>query len=122
MINTILLVSNLFLTFFLTILIIIIMKKIKVLLVGETQDVVAAVAALTSQVASEQTVEQSAETLLAGLTTLLQNAITPTTDPATVTAINGIIAQVQTNQAALAAAVTANTPAAPASEAPASTK
>jgi hypothetical protein len=65
---------------------------------------------LTAQVASQQTVITSVETLLSQLTALIA-AASPTGDNP---AIDAIVTQLQTQDASLAAAVTANTPAAPA--------
>lgn len=84
------------------------------------------VTSLTTLVAAEGTVEQSAITLLNGLsgqiTALgqqLATAIANAADPAAVSAIaaqlGALGSTIQTNTAALAAAVTANTPTAPAS-------
>lgn len=76
---------------------------------------------LTDAVAAAKTVEDSAITLLNGLTTELQQLIAQsgnTVDPAALQAVvDGITAETQT----LAAAVTANTPAQPPTPAPAST-
>jgi hypothetical protein len=61
---------------------------------------------LTSDVAAETTVEQSAITLLQGLKASLDAA---GTDPAKLAALS---TQIESNTAGLAAAITANTPAA----------
>ena len=67
-----------------------------------------AIAALTSQVAQNTQVEASAVTLIQGLAAqITANA----TDPA---AIQALAAQLNTSAAALASAITANTPATPA--------
>ena len=68
---------------------------------------------LQAAVANETTVEQSAITLLTTLSAEIQtliNASGNTVDPA---ALQAIVDSMNTSQAALAAAVTANTPAAP---------
>jgi len=66
---------------------------------------------LTAAVNAEKTVEQSVITLLGTLSSELQAALTAsgTPDPA----IQSIADQITANTAALAAAVTANTPASP---------
>lgn len=80
-------------------------------------DILDATTALTAQVATETTVDQSAVTLLAGLTKIigdLQTQVAQAADvPAALAAVKAASAAISTNQAALAAAVTANTPAAP---------
>jgi hypothetical protein len=72
--------------------------------------------ALTAAVAKDATVEQSAITLLNGLKQALDAAIAsqPQDDGA---ALDALSAQLGSNSDALAAAVTANTPAAPATPA-----
>ena len=70
--------------------------------------------ALQTAVANEGTVEASAITLLQGLSAQLQQLIANsgnTVDPA---AVQAIVDSINANAATLAAAVTANTPAAPA--------
>ncbi len=70
--------------------------------------------ALKNAVDAEKTVEDSAITLLTGLTSQISALIAAsgnTVDPA---ALQAIVDQVNTDAASLAAAVTANTPAAPA--------
>ena len=75
--------------------------------------------ALTNAVNAEKTVEQSAITLLSGLTSQIQSLIAAsgnTVDPA---ALQAIVDQVNSDASTLAAAVAANTPAsAPAAPAP----
>lgn len=63
---------------------------------------------LQNQVAAEQTVEQSAITLITNLAgqVAAANGVSPA-------AVEAVVAQIQSNAAALAAAVAANTPAAP---------
>lgn len=63
---------------------------------------------LTADVAADTTVDQSAITLIQGLAAQLAAA---GTDPVALAALS---TQLETNAAAIAAAVTANTPAAPA--------
>jgi hypothetical protein len=71
---------------------------------------------LTTAVANETTVDQSVETLLTQLSAEIASA-SPTGDNP---AIDALVTQMQANAAALAAAVTANTPSvAPSSSAPA---
>lgn len=72
------------------------------------------ISALTAAVASEVTVEQSAITLLTGLTTEINNLIASsgnTVDPA---ALAAIVTQITNSSTALANAVAQNTPAPPA--------
>lgn len=71
------------------------------------------ISALTNAVTNETTVEQSAITLLGSLSSEIQTLINQsgnTVDPA---ALQALVNQMNTSQAALAAAVSANTPAAP---------
>ena len=67
---------------------------------------------LQAQVAAQTTVEQSAVTLIQSLAAQITaaNGVSPA-------AVEAVVAQFQTSAAALAAAVTANTPAAPATAA-----
>ncbi len=68
--------------------------------------------ALTTAVNDEKTVEESAITLLTGLSQKIADLIAAsgnTVDPA---ALQAIVDEINTNKAALAAAVSANTPAA----------
>ena len=67
---------------------------------------------LTSDVASLKTAEASAITLLQGLKAAV-DAIPPSTDPATQKALDDLSTQIESGTADLAAAVVANTPAAP---------
>lgn len=70
------------------------------------------ITALQTAVANETTVEQSAVTLISGLAAQIQALITSsgnTVDPA---ALQAIVDKMTASQTALAAAVTANTPAA----------
>lgn len=66
---------------------------------------------LQADVATETTVEQSAITLIGGLAQQIKDA---GTDPV---ALKAVTDQMEANQAALAAAVAANTPAAPTTDA-----
>jgi len=79
---------------------------------GETT-IMADLNTLQADVTAEQTVEQSAIKLLGGLKTQLDAAIAANAngDP---TKLADLSSQIEANTAALAAAVTANTPAAPA--------
>lgn len=71
--------------------------------------------ALTAEVASVNTVEQSAIVLINGIAAEIAAAIAalPSTDPATQAAIDALTAQLTAETAALSAAVVANTPVAP---------
>ncbi len=69
--------------------------------------IVADLTALTNQVAQNTTVEQSAITLIQGLAGQIQAAGTDQTK------LNQLVSTLQTSAANLAAAITANTPAAP---------
>ena len=81
--------------------------KLDVILRKE-KDIIMTLDDITNAVAAEQTVEASAITLLNQLAAEVAAAAN---DPAK---IQAIVTQIQTNAATLAAAVTANTPAAPA--------
>jgi hypothetical protein len=76
-------------------------------LISQGGYVMADLTALTAQVAASVTVEQSAITLLQGLSAALAAA---GTDPTKLAALQN---QLNTSQSALAAAIVANTPAAP---------
>jgi hypothetical protein len=69
---------------------------------------------LTAEVTNNTTVEASVVALLQQLTAIIK-AIPPSTDPTTQAALDQLTATLATNDQALAAAVTANTPAPPAS-------
>ena len=80
----------------------------------ETGTIMLDITALQTAVQAETTVEQSAETLLTSLSTEIQTLITQsgnTVDPA---ALQGFVDTLNANAKTLAAAVAANTPAAPA--------
>ena len=68
---------------------------------------------LTADVAAETTVDASVETLLTQLSAEIKAISANSADPATVAALNGLTTQMETNAAALGAAVTANTPVVP---------
>lgn len=68
---------------------------------------------LQADVEANTSATQSAATLLGGLSQEIANLKTTQTDPATAAAIDALAAKVEENTASLAAAVTANTPAAP---------
>jgi hypothetical protein len=72
---------------------------------------------LKAEVAATLTVEQSAVTLIQGIAAQLVAALANQTNPDS--ALVDLTTQLKTNADALAAAVTANTPAAPAAQAPA---
>ncbi len=69
--------------------------------------------AITAAVQANTTEVGSVQTLLTQLTAMIA-AIPPSTDPATQAALDALATTLGANNAALAAAVTANTPAAPA--------
>lgn len=85
-------------------------SKLNIIQIGET-NMAKTLADLQADVIAEATVNQSAITLLQGLKAQLDAAIA-SGDPAQIQAISDSL---EANTAALAAAVTANTPAAPAS-------
>jgi vacuolar-type H+-ATPase subunit D/Vma8 len=88
-------------------------REILTLLKKEQSIIMADLTQLQADVTAEVTVEQSAITLIEGLAAAYQAA---GTDPAAIAALD---AEVNTSSAALAAAVSANTPAATAAPAPA---
>lgn len=67
---------------------------------------------LQADVAAETAVEQGAITLLGGLSAQIAALKSTQTDPATAAAIDALATSVEANSSSLAAAVTANTPAA----------
>lgn len=67
---------------------------------------------LQADVAAETTVNQSAVTLLQGLSAQIAALKNAGTDPTTAAAIDALAAQVEGNTSSLSDAVTANTPAA----------
>lgn len=69
------------------------------------------ISALQAAVAAETSADQSAITLLAQLTQEIQQIAVNSVDPATVTALNNLATQLQSNAKGLGDAVTANTPA-----------
>jgi len=94
-------------------------KQLLIQLIKEIHQMALDLTALTNAVNAEKTVEQSAITLLSGLTSQIQSLIAAsgnTVDPA---ALQAIVDQVNSDASTLAAAVAANTPAsAPAAPAP----
>ena len=76
--------------------------------------------ALTAAVAQDTSVEQSAITLLQALTAEVTAISAGSTDPATQTALNALVTQVNTNVTNLGAAVAANTPTSTTTQSPAS--
>jgi len=91
--------------------------KVDQLIKGE-KNIMLDISALQTAVANETTVEQSAITLISGFSQQLKDALAAaqaagnnSVDPAT---IQGIVDTMTQSQTALAAAVAANTPAAPA--------
>ena len=70
--------------------------------------------AVTAEVANNTSVTSSVVTLLGNLTALIK-AIPPSTDPVTQAALDQLTATLSANDTSVAAAVVANTPAAPAS-------
>ncbi len=85
-------------------------KLDELLQIGDIE--LADLARITADVAAETTVVDSVKTLLDQLTAAI-GAI-HTEDPATQVALDALATQIETNSAALTAAVAANTPAAPA--------
>ena len=83
---------------------------LKTILTKETKMAVD-LTALTAEVARNTTVEASVEALVAQLVALVK-AIPPSTDPTTQAALDALAKTLTDNDAALAAAVAANTPAA----------
>ena len=82
---------------------------------GETNTIMVDLTNLTAQVTNEVTVEQSAITLINGLAAQIQQLAQGTSnDPAVQTSLNNLATEIQNSATALAQAVTANTPAAPA--------
>jgi hypothetical protein len=83
--------------------------------------ITAQVTALSTEVAAETTVNQSAITLLNGLSTQIAALAANAADPAQVAQVasqlTALASSIHTNAADLAAAVTANTPAAPPAQA-----
>jgi hypothetical protein len=69
---------------------------------------------LTAEVANNTAVDASVEQLLTNLTAQIAALANSTSDPTTQTALNGLVTTLQNNDTAIAAAVVANTPAAPA--------
>ena len=72
---------------------------------------------LTAEVTNNTSVTNSVVTLVQNLATQLAALAAGTGDAATQTALNALVATLQNNDTAIAAAVTANTPAAPTSAA-----
>jgi hypothetical protein len=70
--------------------------------------------AITAEVANNTSVTASVEQLVTNLATQIA-AIPPSTDPVTQAALDALTATLNTNDTGIAAAVVANTPAAPAS-------
>ena len=68
------------------------------------------IAKLTADVAASTSAEQSAITLLQGLTAEIKTLAANQTDPAVQASLDSLAATIETNTAGLAAAVTANTP------------
>jgi hypothetical protein len=74
-------------------------------------DITAKLADLQAKVAADASAEQSAITLLQGLAAQIAALKTTTTDPAVLTAIDGLSSSLSAQTSGLAAAVIANTPA-----------
>jgi len=94
----------------------VIIAKLDQLLTQETKMAVD-LTALTAEVANNTTVDGSIVTLLDNIVTQLQAIEAGSGDAATQTALNALVATLQNNDAGIAAAVVANTPAAPAASA-----
>ena len=89
------------------------LHQMGVQIVATQADFDAAIADLQAKVTADTNATTAAETLLTDLTALLKNALASTggTD-AQLAAVKAAVASIDTNNAGLAAAVTANTPAA----------
>ena len=74
---------------------------------------------LTAAVAAETTVDQSAVTLINGMAAQIQTLINNSGNTVDPVALQNLVNQMTANATPLAAAVTANTPAAPTSTTPA---
>jgi C4-dicarboxylate transporter len=94
----------------------VIIAKLDQLLTQETKMAVD-LTALTAEVANNTTVDGSIVTLLDNIVTQLQAIEAGSGDAATQTALNALVATLQNNDSGIAAAVVANTPAAPAASA-----
>jgi len=68
------------------------------------------ISALTAEVTNNTTVTGSVETLITSLAAQITALASSSTDPATQTALNALVATLQQNDTGLAAAVVANTP------------
>lgn len=82
-------------------------------ILNQENKIVQTLADLQTAVANETAVEQSAITLLNGLSAQIASLKTTQTDSATAAAIDALASQIQSQTTTLAAAVTANTPAQP---------
>jgi regulator of replication initiation timing len=83
-------------------------------LLRETGTMAIDLTALTAEVANNTAVDTSVEQLVQNLAAQIATLSAASTDPATQTALNALVATLQNNDTAIAAAVTKNTPAAPA--------
>ena len=81
-------------------------------LISQEKEMAIDLTKLTAEVANNTTVETSVVALLGQLTAIIK-AIPPSTDPTTQAALDQLTATLTTNDSTIAAAVTANTPAAP---------
>lgn len=93
-------------------------ENLLVHITGQTEREMTALTDLQTRVASNTTVIESAETLLSGLAAQLEAAIAAQKNGDDGAALQALQAQLSTDDAGLAAAVVANTPAAPPAPAP----
>lgn len=83
-------------------------------LLRETGTMAIDLTALTAEVANNTAVDTSVEQLVQNLAAQIAALSAASADPATKAALNTLVATLQNNDTAIAAAVTKNTPAAPA--------
>jgi hypothetical protein len=87
------------------------LDRLLILFKQETRKMSTDLTALTAEVANNTAVDASIVQLVQNLAAQIA-AIPPSTDPATQAALDALVATLKTNDAGIAAAVTANTPAA----------
>jgi hypothetical protein len=88
------------------------LDRLLVLFQQETEKMAVDITALTAEVANCTTVDTSIVQLVQNLAAQLAALAAGSTDAATQTALNALVATLQTNDLGIASAVTANTPAA----------
>ena len=89
------------------------LDRLLVLFQQENREMAIDLTALTAEVANNTQVDTSIVQLVQNLAAQIA-AIPPSSDPTTQAALTALVATLQSNDAAIAAAVTKNTPAAPA--------